>query len=192
MIGQLYGKPLRNPGGEWVVSFTTRADPRPLYDEFTDKDVSVEIKKASKRRSKTANDFCWALCSDIGNAIKPPIPKEEVYRNAIKDVGKFETVHIRADAVDEFRKIWNHHGIGWFTEVVDYSPVPGYKAVFAYSGSSTYTVDEMSRLIDLLKQDALNMGLSIPVSKEEEERMLVAWGKALSRTTKAPATSAEE
>lgn len=192
MIGQFYGKPLRNPGGEWVVSFTTRADPRPLYDEFGDTEISVEIKKASKRRSKTANDFCWALCADIGNALKPPVPKEEVYRNAIKDVGKFETVHVRADAVDAFREIWKQHGVGWFTEVVDYSPAPGHKAVFAYYGSSTYTVQEMSRLIELLKQDALNMGLSIPVSKEEEERMLAAWGKALSKKTSTSATSAEE
>ena len=189
MIGKLKDL-FRTQDGEWVVSFTTRADPRPVFDEFTDKDVSVEIKKASKRRSKTANDFCWAMCTDIGNALKPPIPKEEVYRRAIKDVGKFETLHIRADAVDTFRRIWSEHGVGWFTEVVDYSPVPGAKAVFAYYGSSTYDTVEMSRLLELLKQDMVNMGLAIPVSKEEEERLLSQWGKALCRRTE-HATSAE-
>ena len=183
MIGKLKDL-FRNRDGEWVVSFTTRADPRPLFDEFTGKDVSIEIKKASKRRSKTANDFMWAMCTDIGNALKPPIPKEEVYRKTIKDVGKFDTLHIRAEAVDTFRRIWSEHGTGWFTEVVDYSPVPGAKAVFAYYGTSTYTVEEMGRLLEYLKQDMESMGLVIPVSKEEEERLLCQWGRALCRRTK--------
>lgn len=182
MIGKLKDL-FRTQGGEWVVSFTTRADPREIFDQFTGKDVSIEIKKASKRRSKTANDFCWAMCTDIGNALKPPIPKEEVYRRAIKDVGRFDTLHIRAEAVETFRRIWSEHGTGWFTEVVDYSPVPGAKAVFAYYGTSTYTQQEMSRVLDYLRQDMDNMGLAIPVSKEEEERLLSQWGKALCRKT---------
>lgn len=189
MIGKLKDL-FRTTGGEWVVSFTTRADPREVFDQFTDKDVSIEIKKASQRRSKTANDFCWAMCTDIGNALRPPLPKEEVYRKAIKDVGKFETMHMRAEAVDTFRDIWKKRGTGWFTEVVDYSPIQGCKVVFAYYGSSTYTTQEMSRLIDYLKQDMVNMGLPIPVSKSEEERLLQAWGKALSKRND-NATSAE-
>lgn len=172
MIGKLK-ELLRTAGGEWVVSFTTKADPRDLFDAFTGKDVSIEIKKASKRRSKTANDFCWAMCTDIGNALR--IPKEEVYRKAISEVGKFETMHMRADAIPTFRAIWEQRGIGWFTEVVDYSPIEGCKVVFAYYGSSTYDTVEMSRLIDYLKQDMVNMNLPIPVSKEEEERMMKSW-----------------
>ena len=190
MIGRLKDL-LRTTGGEWLVSFTTRADPREIFDTFTDKDVSIEIKKASKHRSRTANDFCWAMCSDIGNALKPPIPKEEVYRKAIKDVGSFETMHMRAEAVETFRKIWQQRGTGWITEVIDYSPVPGCKVVFAYYGSSTYDTVEMSRLIDYLKQDMINMGLPIPVSKDEEERMLRTWGKASCKATE-PATSVGE
>ena len=189
MIGKLKDL-MRTRDGEWLVSFTTRVDPRPLFDEFTDKDVNVEIKKASKHRSKTANDFCWSLCTDIGNAIRPPVPKEEVYRKAIRDVGKFENLCVRSDAVDFFRKTWEQRGVGWVTEVIDYCQMPGYKTVFAYYGSSTYDTVEMSRLIDYLKQDAENMGLTIPVSKEEEERLLAAWGKASSKTTSS-ATSAE-
>lgn len=190
MIGRLKDL-LRTQGGEWLVSFTTKSDPRDVFDAFADKDVSIEIKKASKRRSKTANDFCWAMCSDIGNALHPPIPKEEVYRKAIKEVGKYETMHMRAEAIPTFRDIWAKRGIGWFTEVVDYSPLYGCKTVFAYYGSSTYTSEEMSRLIEDLKQDMENMNLPIPVSKDEEERLLAQWGKALCKRTMS-AISAEE
>lgn len=189
MIGKLKDL-LRTQGGEWLVSFTTLADPREIFDQFTGKDVSIEVKKASKRRTKTANDFCWAMCTDIGNALKPPLPKEEVYRKAIKDVGKFETMHMRAEAVDTFRNIWKQRGVGWFTEVIDYSQIQGCKVVFAYYGTSTYTTEEMSRVLDYLKQDMVAMELPIPVSKDEEERMMSAWGKALCKRTE-PATSAE-
>ena len=176
MIGKLKDL-MRTRDGEWLVSFTTRVDPRPIFDQFTDKDVNVEIKKASKHRSKTANDFAWSLCTDIGNALKPPVPKEEVYRRAIKDVGSFENLCVRSDAVDFFRKTWEQRGIGWVTEVIDYCQIPGYKTVFAYYGSSTYDTETMSRLIDYLKQDAENMGLAIPISKEEEERLMNNWGR---------------
>lgn len=190
MVGKL--KDLyRNRDGEWVVSFTTRADPRPLFDELTGKDVSVEIKKASRRRSKTANDFLWAMCTDIGNALRPPLPKEEVYRKAIREVGRFSTLHIREEAIESFKSIWATHGIGWFADVLDYSQFPGHKAVLAYYGTSTYTVEEMSCVLEYLKQDMDSMGLMIPVSKEEEERMLDQWGRALCRR-QGSATSAEE
>lgn len=178
MIGKLKDL-MRTRGGEWLVSFTTREDPRKIFDLFTDKDVNVEIKKASKHRSKTANDFCWAMCTDIGNALRPPLPKEEVYREAIRGVGKFETMHMRTEAIETFRQIWSQRGVGWFTEVIDYSQIPGCQVVFAYYGSSTYTTEEMSRLIDYLKQDMDNMGLPIPMSKEEEERALKTWGKKI-------------
>ena len=124
MIGKLKDL-MRLAGGEWIVSFTTRDDPRKMFDQFTGKDVNIDIKKASKARTKTANDFCWALCTDIGNAMRPPVPKEEVYRKAISEVGRFELMHMQADAIPTFRDIWERRGIGWFTQVVDYSQIPG-------------------------------------------------------------------
>ena len=192
MIGKLK-ELLRTASGEWVVSFTTRVDPRELFDEFTDKDVDIDIRKASKRRSKTANDFCWAMCTDIAKAIRST--KEEVYRKALWDtrdqIQAYDTLQIRADAVDFFRKGWSHHGIGWFTEVIDYSTSPGYKTVFAFHGSSTFSTSQMHILLESLKQDMVNMNLPILVSKEEEERMMKAWGKAYYRERKS-ASSAEE
>lgn len=156
------------------ITVTVSEDFRDEYDSLKDGMVKIEIKRYSRKRSRTANDFCWALCTDIGNALTPPIPKEEVYRKAIKDVGEYEPLPIKEEAVETFRKRWSEKGIGWFAEIVDDSKIPGYKLVFAYYGSSTYDTRSMSRLIDYLVQDAKNMGLKIPTSKEQEE-MLNAW-----------------
>ena len=169
---------IRLAGGEWLVSFVTKDDPRLLLGSLIGQEITVEMKKASKGRSKTANDFMWALCTDIGNAMSPPLPKEMVYRQAIRDVGEYQPLPIRADAVETFQERWASKGTGWFAEVVDDSKLKGYKLVFAYYGTSTYTVEEMSRLLDYLKQDAENMGLVIPLSAEEEKRLLARWGKA--------------
>lgn len=174
MEGRLTGFSLNRDGSQ-NVTVTVAGDFAETYDSLKDETVSVEIKKATKKRSKDANAMCWALCHDIGNAMQPPVPKEEVYRQAIRDVGEYEPLPIRADAVETFQQRWASKGVGWFAEVIDDSKLPGYKLVFAYYGSSTYSTTTMSKVIDLLVQDARNMGVQIPASKEQEEA-LAAWG----------------
>ncbi len=174
MEGRLTGFSLNRDGSQ-NVTVTVAADFAEEYDRLKDVPVSVEIRKATKKRSRDANSMAWALCSDIGNALRPPIPKEEVYRRAIRDVGEYEPLPIRADVVETFQRRWAAKGVGWFAEIIDDSKLPGYKLVFAYYGSSTYDTAEMSRLIDYLVEDARNMGIPIPASKEQEEA-LKAWG----------------
>ena len=168
---------LQLTGGEWLISFTTRDNPVNAFYRLKDFDLDIDLKKTLPKRSRDANAFCWALCTDIGNALKPPLPKEMVYKQAIRDVGEYVPLPIIAEGVETFQERWSAHGTGWFAEVIDDSKIPGYKLVFAYYGSSTYDTGAMSRLIDYLKQDAQNMGLQIPISKEEERRLLEAWGK---------------
>ena len=171
---------MRLAGGEWVVSFVTRDDPGKLFDSMKDEPVDVQIKKARAKRSKTANDFCWAMCTDIGNAMKPPLPKEMVYRQAIRDVGVYKKAPVRPELVQDWCETWGSRGTGWFAEVVDDVMLEGrlYKLVFFYCGTSTYNTEQMSRVIDYLKQDMINMELPIPISREEEARLMANWQKA--------------
>ena len=165
---------MRGMGGEWIVSFVTRDNPVSMFYRLKDHEVSIEIKRTTKPRSLDANAFCWALCSDIGKAITPPVPKEEVYRKAIREVGEYEPLPIKAEAVETFQRRWSSKGTGWFAEVIDDSKLPGYKLVFAYYGSSTYDTAAMSKLIDYLVDDAQQIGIPIPARKEQEE-MIKAW-----------------
>ena len=77
--------------------------------------------------------------------------------------------------METFQRRWSAKGTGWFAEVIDDSKIQGYKLVFAYYGSSTYDTASMSKLIDYLVDDAKQMGIPIPASKEQEEA-LAAWG----------------
>ena len=180
---------MRLAGGEWVISFTTRNDPRKLFDQLGDSEVDVNIKKSSPPRSKDANAFMWSMCSEIGKAMIPPLSKEMIYRQAIRDVGEYEPLPIKNEAVETFCERWASKGTGWFAEVIDDSKIKGYKLVFAYYGSSIYSSQEMSRLIEYLKQDMEEMGIPLRLSKEDEERMLSEWQRVSSRKEKS-ATSA--
>ena len=163
-------------GGEWIVSFVTRTHPGALFDSLKDKPVDVDIKKASKGRSRDANAMCWALCADIGNAMTPPLDKVDVYRMAIKAVGVYIDKDLPLWDVDTVRQRWESHGTGWLFEVVDDAHV-GWKTCNLYFGTSTYTVDEMRRVLDWLVDQATQMEIPIPLSKKDEEELLERWGK---------------
>ena len=163
-------------GGEWLVSFVTRTPPGAVFDSLKDKPVDIEIKKASKGRSRDANAMCWALCADIGNAMQPPLDKVDVYRKAIKAVGVYIDKELPLWDVDIVRQRWESHGTGWLFEVVDDAHV-GWKTCNLYFGTSTYTVDEMRRVLDWLVDEATQMEIPIPLSKQEEQELLDRWGK---------------
>ena len=175
MIGKLQGLTL-NRDGTQNITVTVEDDFAATFDALKDKPVTVEIKKASKGRSLDANKFCWALCSDIGRAMTPPLSKEDVYRMAIKAVGVHTNVAVPVWQIKILRQRWEEHGTGWFLEILDDFSI-GSKWVCLYYGSSTYTADEMKVLLDWLTDQCSQMELSIPLSKAEEERLLERWGK---------------
>lgn len=165
-----------NRDGTQNVTVTVSDDFSAVFDALKDSPVFIEIKKASKQRSRDANAFCWALCSEIGRAMTPPLSKEDVYRMAIKAVGVYWQTPIPAFHVETVRKRWESHGDGWLFEVMD-DDEPGRKLCHLYFGSSTYTVSEMQTLLEWLTDQCQQMGLAIPLSKKEEKEMLERWGR---------------
>ena len=139
-----------------------------------DKPLDVEIKVHREKRSRNANNYMWALCEKIAEA--NGCTKEEVYQLNLREVGVYESLLIKEEAVERFQKSWKQRGIGWFVEVVDDSNREGYKLVFTYYGSSTYNTGQMSRLIDAVVQDAKALG--IPTETPEElHLMMQEWGQ---------------
>ena len=175
MIGKLRDLTV-NRDGTINVTVTVNSEFMNTYDQLKDAPVNVEIKKASKGRSKDANAFCWALCSEIGKALTPPVSKEDVYRRAIREVGVYTQVTVVVWDIPTIRERWEGHGTGWFLDVVDDAGT-GKKLVHLYYGSSTYTVPEMQTLLEWLKDEAQQMEIAIPLSKKEEQEMLERWGK---------------
>ena len=172
MIGRLTGIQ-RLFGGEWSITLSTREDVSELYEALKDAPISFEIKKAANKRSKDANAFCWVLIDKI--AEKMNLPKSEIYRQAIREIGGVsETVCIQDKAVERLRAGWEKNGIGWQSDIMP-SKLPGCTNVILYYGSSTYDTAQMSRLIDLLIQEAEQLG--IPTMNAEAAELVGRWGK---------------
>ena len=162
----------RVSGDELILKTPDLQDMRRFAYNF--KAGNYEIEKKAKKRSKDANNLLWAMCEEIAKAVG--VEKEEVYRRNIRAVGVYEPLPIKAEAVEEFQRRWKAKGLGWFADVIDDSKIKGYKLVFAYYGSSTYTVQEMSRLIDEIRQDGLSAGVDL-MSDSERALLLEEWGR---------------
>lgn len=142
--------------GDWLCIRTKSA--RKMLDELTPgKLYDVEIKQHRERRSLDANAYAWVLMDKL--AEKTGIPKTEIYRNYIREIGgNSETVCVVETAVKKLRTGWEHNGLGWQTDIQP-SKISGCVNVILYYGSSTYDSAQMHRLIEMIIQDCKIQGI---------------------------------
>ena len=123
----------------------------------SDKPYELTVEKQKQKRSLDANAYFWVLCDKL--AKKTKIPKIEIYRDAIKNIGGNNSVIcVRNFEVDKFRATWERNGLGWQTDTMS-SKTEGCTNVILYYGSSTYNTEQMSRLIDNIVQDCNEQGI---------------------------------
>lgn len=157
---------------EQILTLTTKADCRELFEELKEVDIDFEIKKYRKKRSLDANAYAWVLMDKI--AKKLSISKTEVYRESIRDIGGVsQIVCVQDEAVDKLRQGWERHGLGWQTDTMP-SKIEGCTNVVLYYGSSMYNTKQMSVLVDKIVQDAKDLGIQTD-TPEQIERYKSEW-----------------
>ena len=178
MFGKLTGLSLNRDGSE-NLTITGPHGLSELYDELKNESVSIEIKKASYKRSLTANAYAWLLIGDL--AAKQRMKTTDVYRSELRDVpGICDLVEIDNDAIQAFAKMWEEGHLGRQIEVIADSEKPGRSMVAVYHGSSDFNSEQMSRFISNLVQDCEALGIPT-ISEKEAERMLGNWKKKKER-----------
>ena len=176
MRGRL-GPVIMNGNNARVTLFIEDADYlRDAFDELSNVDLDITIKKVSKKRSKNANSYCWELCTLIANKLNDGTTKEDVYREAIKRRGVCRFTELMEDAIPTIEKIWSEYGTGWFVDICDSGQYEGFKTVALYYGSSVYNSAQMSMLIDDLVSEAKNQGVEV-ISDSELALLKDGWGK---------------
>jgi hypothetical protein len=144
--------------GEAILSLTIQGDGRALYDEYKNKDLNVAFKQYRAKRSLDANSYFWVLCNKL--AEKTRLPKDEIYRSAIKNIGgNCYTSPVLLKEKDNAIKMWESHGLGWVCEDTGSSKLEGCTNIIFYAGSSFYDTEQMSRLIDNIVQDCKAVGI---------------------------------
>lgn len=81
-----------------------------------DKTKQYEVKEVKKKRSLDSNAYAWVLLGKLQDKLH--IPKEDIYRDLIKNIGSYEVIPIKNEAVEKFRQAWGKNGLGWITETV--------------------------------------------------------------------------
>ena len=162
------------PDGAYLMLKTSREDATRFCDEMEQgKTYEAELKKKTKKRSLDANAYFWILCGKL--AAKVGLPKEDVYRNLIKDVGdNYEVLPIRDDAVEKWVEAWQGKGIGWVCEILGKSKLPGYTNVITYYGSSSYDSTQMSRLTNLCVEECKLQGIET-MTPQELSLLMEGW-----------------
>ncbi len=137
--------------------------------------VAVKIDKYRERRSLDANAYCFVLIGKLAEKLN--IPKEEVYRAAIKEIGgNYEIVCVKNQAVKKLCEGWARNGLGWQTDTMP-SKIAGCTNVVLYYGSSTYDTRQMSLLISYIVDECKAHGIETK-TPNEIAAMVDLWGQA--------------
>lgn len=142
-------------------------------EELKEDKLSIEIKKYKNKRSLDANAYMWALISKLEEKLN--ISKDIIYKDAIRNIGVYEVIPVKNEAVERFIEAWTKNGLGWVCETTK-SKLEGYTNILAYYGSSTYNTAEMSRLIDFVVQECKQLNIET-MTPEQLNILKEEWGK---------------
>lgn len=138
-----------------------------------DKTKQYEVKEVKRRRSLDSNAYAWVLIGKLQDKLH--ISKEDIYKSLIKEIGSYEVIPVKDEAVERFRQAWSKNGLGWITETTK-SKLEGFTNIIAYYGSSSYNTAEMSRLINLIVQECKQQDIET-MTPNELKSLLESWDK---------------
>ena len=163
----------KNNQANLTLSIPNKQMAMAMFDQLsTAEKLSIKLGKYRNKRSLDANAYFFCLVDKLSEKIG--IPKTEIYRRYIKEIGGVsETVCVKNEAVDKLCEGWKHNGIGWQTDTMP-SKIKGCTNVILYYGSSTYDVHQMKRLIDMAVQDCVAVGIDVR-TPDEIANMLSLW-----------------
>lgn len=177
VTGKIVGANIDFRTGKPTISFEVneKCDFKLMVDEMREREkLSIEVKPYRERRSLDANAYFFVLVDKLAEKLN--ITKEEIYRNAIKEIGGVsETVCVKDKAVKRLCEGWSKNGLGWQTDTFP-SKIEGCTNVILYYGSSTYDTAQMSRLIDNIVQDCKAVGIETR-TPDEIANLLSMWGE---------------
>lgn len=144
------------------------------YNELANEEkLAIKVSKYREKRSNDANAYCWVLIGKLAEKLN--IPRDEIYRDSIKQIGgNYDVVCVLDDAVDKLCRGWAKNGVGWQTDTMP-SKIVGCTNVMLYYGSSTYDTAQMSRLINIVVDACREQGIETR-TPDEIANMVSLWG----------------
>ena len=173
MIGDISNIDIDIFKGKGKVTFLVDKNQLKELQELKNCKIDLVVKKHRNKRSLDANAYCWVLLQKLQEKLS--LPKKAIYIELIKNIGDYELLPIKNEAVDKFINAWSKNGLGWICETTK-SKLDGYTNVLAYYGSSTYDTKQMSRFIELIIQECKELNIETK-TKNELDSLLKEWSK---------------
>lgn len=138
-----------------------------------DSETLYELKKFRRKRSRDANNYYWALLTEIANVLRTS--KEELHIHMLKEYGQITEVCVPSGfPMKGFIKYYEQDG-------VFYSGEQEFTSYKVFKPSSEMNSKEMSILIDGVISEAKALDIET-LPPDEITRMLEAWHEKTNKT----------
>ena len=133
--------------------------------------LSITAKKFKQKRSLDANAYCWAIITKIANHPDIKSSKEEVYEEMLQKYGFLYQdeegyIPVTVKAGVDMSKIEGHWKF--------YKSNGKFDSYLMIKGSSEYDTVEMAHFIDMVVQEAKELGIET-LTPDELERIKATW-----------------
>lgn len=128
--------------------------------------LSVKVDKHREKRSLNANNYCWALLTEIANVMR--LSKEDVYFQMLKRYGQGEMISVKDGIpIGDYVKYCERAGESWLNNTL-------FKHYKVYKGSSEFSKEEMAVFIDGVVQEAQDLNIDVK-TPDEISRLKSLW-----------------
>ena len=157
--------------GKYFITFSCNEEPakEEIQSIKACEKLNIKAEKYKQKRSLDANAYLWVLCSKLAEVAESS--KEEVYEEMLrkygvvyKDDDGYITVTVKKEV--DMSKIAGH----WLY----YKDNGKFASYLMIKGTSEYDTAEMAKFLDMVVQEAKELGIET-LTPAELERMKSAW-----------------
>ena len=157
----------------------TSGDARPFFDAYgLDRELEISLSVPKMKRSKDANAYFWELLGQL--SVKLRIPRMELYRHYIREIGQSEMMSMPIKAIEPFRRAWEKDHEGRFVEVIEKDERMNHAYLQVFYGSSDFDTGTFSMLIDMVIEDCKENGIET-ATPSEREQLMKEWARRYAR-----------
>ena len=139
------------------------------YNKMHDAErLTIKVDKHRERRSLNANNYAWALLTEIGNVMR--ISKDDVYFLMLKRYGQSEMISVKDGIpIGQYVKYCERAGENWLNGTL-------FKHYRVYKGSSEFTKEEMAVFLDGVCMEAQDLNIDTR-TPDEIAKLKDLWGE---------------
>lgn len=142
ILGKYLHRVINPDTGELEITFAVSDYNSKANTEELEKELySLEIKKPRSKRSLNQNAYLWSLIHEL--ALKMDEDDMDVYIKLLNETkAKYEILKVLAIAENDLKKCFR------VVKLIKYDTNKDYAYFQCYYGSSTFTTEEMNKLLD--------------------------------------------